>query len=294
MAMNCAEQFTEYRSLLFAIAYRMLGSVMDAEDMVQETFIRCDQARTEDVQSPKAYLTSIVTRLCIDYLRSARVQRETYVGEWLPEPLIVDVGSDPDAMASLAESLSMAFLVMLERLSPVERAVFLLRKVFDYDYAEIAEMVDKSEANCRQIVARASQHVTEEKVRFDISRQESEALLQEFAQACLNGDVNGLMSVLSEDIVMYSDGGGKKSAALRPIYGADKASRFLLGTLRKIERLHPDYEFRFAQINGQPGVITYIDGGVDNTMIFEVVDSKIHRIYTVRNPDKLKHLPAPS
>lgn len=292
--MNCTEAFTEYRSLLFAIAYRMLGSVMDAEDMVQETFIRCDQASTEDVQSPKAYLTSIVTRLSIDHLRSAKVQRETYVGEWLPEPLFIDTSNDPDAMTSLAESLSMAFLVMLERLSPVERAVFLLRKVFDYDYAEIAEMVDKSEANCRQIVARASQHVMEEKTRFDTSRQQSDALLQEFAQACLSGDIDGLMNVLAEDIVMVSDGGGKKSAALRPIVGADKSIRFLLGTLKKIARFSNTFEFRFARLNGQPGIINYIDGEVDNAMIFDMVDGKIQRIYTVRNPDKLKHLPASS
>jgi RNA polymerase sigma-70 factor (ECF subfamily) len=292
--MNCTEAFSDYRSLLFAIAYRMLGSVMDAEDMVQETFIRCEGANTDDVQSPKAYLTSIVTRLSIDHLRSVQVQRETYVGDWLPEPLIVDMGSDPDAMTSLAESLSMAFLVMLERLSPVERAVFLLRKVFDYEYAEIAAMVDKSEANCRQIVARASQHVTDEKIRFDTSRQESDALLQAFAQACLSGNINGLMNLLSEDIVMYSDGGGKKSAALRPVIGADKVTRFLLGTLRKIARYYDTYEFRMARINGQPGIINYVDGEVDNTMILEMVDGKIHRIYTVRNPDKLKHLPLPS
>src|SRR5262245_10195938 len=194
--------FDQYRSLLFSVAYRMLGSVADAEDMLQETFIRWQEDRDEDIRSPRAFLVTIISRLCINHLQSARVQREEYVGEWLPEPLVTDTSADPSAALTMDESLSMGFLVLLERLTPVERAVFLLREVFDYKYREIAKITSLSEANCRQILRRARRRVTEGRPRFDPSTEKSEELLQRFLGATVNGDMEGLLALLSKDILL--------------------------------------------------------------------------------------------
>ena len=285
--MNQLETFNQYRSLLFAIAYRMLGSAMDAEDIVQETFLRWQQVNPMQVESPKAYLTTITTRLCLDQLRSARAQREVYVGPWLPEPLLTESAPDSAEIAGLADSLSMAFLVLMERLSPVERAVYLLREVFDYDYSEIACIVGKSQVYCRQIVSRARQHLASHRPRYEVLPGQHQRLSQQFAQACFGGDLPGLMAVLAEDIVLQSDGGGKIKAAMRPIYSPNRVARFLLGILSKIP---PGFTIRPAQINGQPGFIIYVDAQPQIVMILDIIGERIGGIYVVVNPDKLLHL----
>jgi RNA polymerase sigma-70 factor (ECF subfamily) len=266
----------------------MLGSVMDAEDMVQETFLRWQQTAETPIQSPKAYLTAIITRLCIDHLRSARVQRESYLGPWLPEPLLTDDTTGAAELAALSDSLSMAFLVLLEKLSPLERAVFLLREVFDYDYAEIAPIVGKTEANCRQLVRRARQRLSDGRPRFETSPAEQQTLTIQFAQACATGDLDGLLHILAEDITLWSDGGGKVSAARQPIFGSDRVSRFLLGLMKKAP---PDLTTRFALVNGQPGFVNYIGGRPNNVLTLEIGNGRIQAIRVVVNPDKLKTIP---
>lgn len=281
--------FDAHRRRLFAIAYRMLGSVMDAEDMVQETFVRWQQtADPQAVSSPEAYLSAIITRLCIDHLRSARVQRESYVGAWLPEPLVIEQADDTAGAAALADSVSVAFLVLLESLAPAERAAFLLREVFDYSYDEIAGMVAASPANCRQMVHRARQRITSQRPRFEASRSQQEQLMQHFLQACYQGNMEGLLAVLAEDITLQSDGGGKVPSARRPIYGASNVARFLLGILRKAP---PSTVSRPAEVNGRPGLINYIDGQPHSVLTFESVEGRIQSIYIMLNPSKLKHLP---
>src|SRR3989442_6937649 len=217
-----SEVFTGLRPLLFSIAYRMVGSAMDAEDLVQDAYLRWHGAPDVDVRSPKAYLATIVTRLAINHLHSARVQRESYVGPWLPEPLMTEHVPDASGHVELSESLSMAFLVLLERLSPVERPVFLLSKVFAFDYAEIARIVDKSEANCRQLLARAKKHLGGPRPRFEVAPEHAERMLERFSRAASTGDMDGLLALLAEDITLWSDGGGKVVAALKPIQGADQ------------------------------------------------------------------------
>ena len=286
--MNRLETFNHYRPLLFSIAYRMLGSAMDAEDMLQETYLRWEQVAGDEVQSPKAYLSSIITRLCIDQLRSARVHREVYLGPWLPEPLITGDSSGVAEMAALTDSLSMAFLILLEKLSPVERAVFLLREVFDYQYGEIAAIVDKSEANCRQMVKRAKAHIAAGRPRFDVSPAEQEQLTLQFTQACATGDMHGLLDILAEDITLWSDGGGKVAAAQRPIHGPDRVARFLLGILRQAP---PGFVSHFATVNGQPGFIAYMDGWPFSVLTLELGAGRIQAIRIVVNPDKLRSIP---
>ena len=281
--------FDQYRSLLFSVAYRMLGSVADAEDMLQETFIRWQQAAHDEIRSPRAFLVTIISRLCISQLQSARVQREEYVGQWLPEPLVTDPGSDPLHVIRVDESLSMAFLVLLERLTPAERAVLLLRDVFEYEYSEIAEVLGQSEANCRQILSRARQHVGTMRQRFKASPRKHSDLLERFLKAAGSGDLAGLLSLLSEDVVLHSDGGGKASAVPNPILGAGKVSRGILGSL---ERLRPmNLVPRATEINGAPGIVTYFDGRPFSVLTLEIVEGRIQAIYIVTNPEKLAHLP---
>ncbi len=284
--MNRVETFNEQRPLLFSIAYRMLGSAMDAEDIVQEAFVRWHRTSDAEVQSPKAYLSTIITRLCIDQLRSARVQREVYIGPWLPEPLVTE--DMPDKNVELADSLSMAFLVLLESLSPTERAVFLLREVFDYDYEEIAKIVDKTEANCRQMVRRARQHITERRPRYEVSQEQRQEITRQFMQACINGDMDGLLTLLADDITSYSDGGGKVTAARIPIIGPEKVANFMLKIASKAPA---NYTIRFTEINGQPGVIGYLDGQPLNVMIFGVANGRVQTLHMVLNPDKLRKIP---
>jgi RNA polymerase sigma-70 factor (ECF subfamily) len=282
-----ATVFTELRPLLFSIAYRMLGSVADAEDIVQDAYLRWQRTSDVDVREPRAYLTTVVTRLAINHLRSARVQRETYVGPWLPEPLVTEHAPDSSATVELAESLSMAFLVMLERLSPIERAVLLLHDVFDFDYAEIARIVDKSEANCRQLLSRAKKHVVADEARFDADHDQAARLTQRFTEAAGAGDMEGILAVLAEDITLWADGGGKaRGAALRPVHGADEVARFIIGRTQRFAT--PDRTMRPVQINGQPGLVIYAGGRPLTALIFHVRDERIRAIYAVGNPDKLR------
>jgi RNA polymerase sigma-70 factor, ECF subfamily len=280
--------FDQYRSLLFSIAYRMLGSVADAEDMLQETFIRWQQAANNNIDSPRAFLVTIVSRLCINHLQSARVQREEYVGQWLPEPIVTDPGSDPLAIIKVDESLSMAFLVLLERLTPVERAVFLLREVFEYEYSEIAAVLGQSEVNCRQILRRARQHVSAMRPRFKVSSKKQNDLLQRFLEAMGTGDMKGLVALLSSDVVLHSDGGGKAIAVPNLIHGADNVARGILGGFRKL--LPKTLVRRLARINGEPGVVSYLDGKPYSVFTLDAVDGRVRAIYILTNPEKLSHL----
>jgi RNA polymerase sigma-70 factor (ECF subfamily) len=289
MPQRPSEVFGELRPLLFSIAYRMLGSVMDAEDVVQDAYVRWQEASDADVRSPRAYLATIVTRLCINQLRSARVQREVYVGPWLPEPLVTEQTPDPSSSLELAESLSMAFLVLLERLSPIERAVFLLHEVFDFEYAEIARIVDKTEANCRQILARARKHVGAPRARFEADPHQAEGLMQRFTQAAGAGDMEGLLAVLAEDITLWADGGGKvPGAALKPVRGSTPVARFVIGIMRRF--VPAESTVRPAEMNGQPGFIAYVTGRPLAALIFDIRDERIHTIYAIGNPDKLQTL----
>lgn len=285
--MDPTTTFDSYRPYLFAIAYRMLGSVMDAEDMVQETYLRWQQIEVDDVQSPKSFLAAIITRLCIDYLRSARVKRESYVGTWLPEPYLMDSEQTGETMAALSDSLSMAFLVLLESLAPTERAAFLLHDVFDYDYAEIAEIVDKSPANCRQMVSRARQRLHHGRPRFQATPAEQQQISAQFLQASLDGDMTGLLSLLAEDVVEYSDGGGKVPSAIHPLHGADKVSRFFVGLTKKAP---PGTETHFGVANTHPALFVYLENQVVTVILFDIVDGRIQHIYAVTNPDKLRHI----
>lgn len=282
------EEFDQYRSLLFAIAYRMLGSIMDAEDMVQETFIRWQQASDKKIKSTKAYLTTIVTRLCIDRLRSARVQREKYVGPWLPEPIVTEGSTDPAATVELADSLALAFLILLERLSPTERAVFLLREAFGYNYGEISRIVDKSAANCRQIRRRARQHLIEQRPRYPASPQQQEQLTHEFMMACQKGDFQGLLDLLAEDITLWSDGGGQVVACLKPLHGAAKIAGFLRAIHRRHHQLGLNMNVEQATVNGQPGLLYTCGDRIESVVAVKIAVGKIQSLYFMRNPDKLE------
>jgi RNA polymerase sigma-70 factor (ECF subfamily) len=281
--MNDLDLFEQHRDRLFGIAYRMVGTVADAEDIVQEAYLRW-HATTAEVQNPGAYLTTIITRLCLDHLKSARVRREEYVGPWLPEPL---APIQADRLTELADALSVAFLLLLEALTPTERAVFLLREVFGYDYDEIAPMVDQSAVYCRKIAQRAREHVAAERSRFEPSADQHERLVDRFLAACRDGDMEGLLDVLADDVTLTTDGGGKVLAALRPIVTSDKVARFMLGILRKAPA---DLRVERATINGRPGFIAFQGAAVDGAWSFEVADGHIQQIYVVRNPDKLRHL----
>lgn len=280
---DSAVTFEQYRRLLFSIAYRMLGSAVDAEDVVQDCFVRWLQAG-DAADSPKAYLSSIAVRLCIDRLRSARAQREIYVGPWLPEP--IPTAEQPDLVESavLTESLSLAFLVLLERLNPVERAVFLLREVFDYGYDEIAAIVDKSEANCRQIHHRARARIDAGRPRFTVSDEEHARLTEEFLRAGAEGDVERLVGLLAEDVVFTGDGGGKARTALKQVRGAANVVRGLLGGIRW---LPPGTQARLETINGEPGILLHVDGQPVQAVVLGVENGRIARIDAVLNPDKL-------
>jgi RNA polymerase sigma-70 factor, ECF subfamily len=285
-AMASSEPFLEHRSLLFAIAYRMLGGVADAEDAVQETYLRWRRAAAsgEEIRSPKAWLTTTISRVCLDQLGSARVKREQYVGPWLPEPL---AGVTPDVAETVADfdSLSIAFLVLLESLSPKERAVFLLHDVFGYDFASIGEIVGESDAYCRQLAKRARAHMAERRPRFTADRAQRDRLTADFMRAVSEGDMPALIETLTEDVTVFSDGGGKVNAARKPVVGREKVALFLTN----IVRLAPaGTSFRIEAINGEPGIVTLIDGAVRNVVTFDFADSAIRAVYIVVNPDKLE------
>jgi RNA polymerase sigma factor (sigma-70 family) len=286
-----------YRPLLFSIAYGMTGSVGDAEDIVQDAFLgltRAGQAGTV-VADPKAYLTTAVTRLGINYLRSARMRRETYVGDWLPEPVVVPVdGPGPAEHAELADSLSMAFLVLLEALSPVERAVFMLREVFGYDYPAVARITGKTQVNCRQIFTRARQRIAaggpeRGEVPAPAQRAEGEEFARRFFDAAEGGDMDALLAMLAPDVVFQGDGGGKAQAIGQPLVGRQRVLRLLGGLYRRGRALGASH--RLARINGQPGAVTYdAEGRVVNVFALDIADGVVQAIRSVVNPDKLGHL----
>ena len=276
----------ELRPYLFSIAYRMLGSVADAEDVVQEAFLRYQEAEV-DAESPKAYLATVTTRLAIDELRSARARREVYPGEWLPEPIVDD---EDVRHAETADSLSLTFLHLLEKLSPVERAVFLLREVFDYPYDELARIVGKSPANARQILVRAHAHMQEGRKRFDVSREERDEVARRFLAAWEDGDTDGLVELLAPDVTLYGDGGGKAPAITKPMVGAVPVAKALVGWGRQV--FARGYSYRPATVNGEPGVVFYDpEGRVAGVEVLEIADGVVLAIRAVANPDKLGHLP---
>jgi RNA polymerase sigma-70 factor (ECF subfamily) len=288
-----AETYEDLRPLLFSIAYRMLGSVSEAEDIVQESFLRYQHALVEqdaEIESPKAYLSAVATRLSIDQLRSARVRKETYIGDWLPEPLLTDEQS-PDAARYIedADSLSMAFLLLLERLSPVERAVFLLHDVFDYGYDEVADIVGKSEDNCRQLAVRARRHVDEHKPRFETSRREREQLAARFFDAVEQGDMDGLIGLLAADVVVYGDSAGVSPAFPGPIFGRDKVLRLMLNFGRHLHELGGT--LRRTEINGQPGVLFLTaDGRLLSVLTIDIADGLVQTVRAIKAHEKLRHL----
>jgi RNA polymerase sigma-70 factor, ECF subfamily len=289
--MDEGDAYRELRPLLFSIAYRMVGSVSEAEDLVQEAFLRFHRAVSggEEVASPKAWLSAVTTRLAIDHLRSARARRERYVGAWLPEPLVTSNEPDAAEHAETADSLSLAFLVLLERLSPVQRAVFLLHDVFGYGYDEIARLVGKSEANCRQIAARARRHVEAGRPRFEASRRQRDELARRFFAAMDRGDTEGLIGLLAGDAVLYGDGGGKAPAMTAPVHGAERVARLLLGLTRRGRAV--GIGGRLAEVNGHPGLITLDpEGRVLGILALDIVEGRVQTVRSIVNPDKLRHL----
>ncbi len=286
--MTRGEEFQELRPLLFAIAYRILGSVAEAEDAVQETWLRYESSPTQPT-STKAFLSAVVTRISIDVLRSARVRRETYVEPWFPEPLLTDPYEDPARSAELADSLSMAALLLLERLSPLERAVFVLREVFGFGFPEIAAAVGRSEPACRQLASRSRRHMEAGRPRFEADRREREELAARFFDALRNGDVDQLRELLAADVSMVGDGGGKAPALPKSVIGADNVARVLASIFPVLARIEASMEQH--ELNGQPGaIIRDRDGNVVGTMTLDVIGGQIQTIRSVANPDKLGHV----
>jgi RNA polymerase sigma-70 factor (ECF subfamily) len=285
------EQFDALRPSAFAIAYRMLGSVSEAEDVVQEGLLRLYRAREsgERIESPGAYLSTVVSRLSLDHLRSARVRRETYVGEWLPEPLVTSFDDDPARKAEMADSLSLAFLVLLESLSPEQRAAFLLHEVFEEPYDRIAQIIGTSEQNARQLATRARRHVKERRPRFQASREQREELATRFFAAAEEGDLQGLEELLAHDVVLHGDGGGKAPALKRALHGRAKVARTVIGGLRVGARF--GLTSRREQVNGQPGAL-FVDreGRLIAVMILDIAEGQVQSVSSIVNPEKLRHL----
>ncbi|WP_371793161.1 RNA polymerase sigma-70 factor [Streptomyces sp. NBC_01471] len=284
--------FEEHRSVLAGVAYRMLGRVADAEDVVQEAWLRWSAADRGDVREPRAFLVRITTRLALDRLRHVQSRREAYVGPWLPEPLATDFGAavpDTAEQAVLAESVSFAVLVVLESLSPLERAVFVLREAFGFPYAEIAVVLDRGEAAVRQLAGRARRHVEERKPRYDVDPAERRDLTERFLAAAAGGNLDELLALLTPGVRLVGDSGGKSKAPLRVLESADKVSRFLIGIAEKgVEGV----EFRIRELNGAPAIVVLTGGAVDTVVQAEIKDGRIAEIYIVRNPDKLLLLSA--
>ena len=290
--MSTARLFEELRPGAFALAYRMLGSVSEAEDVVQEGFLRLHGAREggERIESPRAYLSAVVSRLSLDHLRSARVRRETYVGDWLPEPLMASADDDPARKAEMADSLSLAFLVLLESLSPEQRAAFLLREVFDEPYDRIAEIIGTSAQNARQLATRARRHVEERRPRFEASREQQEQLATRFFAAAEEGDLEGLEELLAHDVVLHGDGGGKVPALARAIHGRARVARTLMAWARAGIRFG-GFKSRREEVNGQPGTLFFDrEGHLISVMVLDVADGQIQGVSSIVNPDKLRHL----
>jgi len=286
--MTPGEEFEELRPLLFAIAYRILGSVAEAEDAVQETWLRYQSSQTKPT-STKAFLSAVVTRVSIDVLRSARVRREAYVGQWFPEPLLTDPYEDPERSAELADSVSMAALLLLERLTPLERAVFVLREVFGFGFPEVAVAVGRSEVACRQLAVRARRHMDAGRPRFEADRREREELAARFFDALRDGDIDGVRELLAADVSMVGDGGGKAPAFARSVIGVDNVARVLASMFPVLARIDARVEPR--EVNGQPGAVLHDrEGKVVGTLTLDVLGGRIQTIRAVVNPDKLGHV----
>jgi RNA polymerase sigma-70 factor (ECF subfamily) len=288
------DPFEEYRSLLFAIAYRMLGSAMEAEDIVQEAYLRYRATPPESIRTLRSFLTTIVHHLCLDHLKSAQTRRENYVGPWLPEPIITGDGASllsPLRQITDRESISMAFLVLLESLSPLERAVFLLREVFDYEYAEIAQITGRDEAACRQLFSRAKKHISDHRPRFPASPEAHAKMVGSFMEACMAGDIDGLMSLLAEDVTAWSDSGGKVTGAARqPIHGRDTVAR---GIISMLSRAPEGTTVEMTEANGLPALLMRVKGQIIGVFTLEVEGNLIRAMRNVANPDKLAHLKLP-
>lgn len=285
--------FQAHRRRLFAVAYRMLGSASDAEDVVQDAWLRYSAAPPSELRSPQAYLTTIVTRLCLDRLKSARAAREEYVGPWLPEPVLTDDRSEPEQSVALAESVTLAFMVLLETLSPEERAVFLLREVFDHEYSDIAAMLDTTPANCRQLFHRAKTHLADRRPRFHESVEAKRPLVGRFVSALRDGDGDALASVLADDVGFWSDGGGKVLAARRPIFGRDNVVQVLVGIRRTAPSLGvalEDVTMEVVEVNREPAFVLRVAGQIDSVYTLSIEDDSINGIRIVRNPDKLRFI----
>lgn len=278
------ELFESHRPKLFGIAYRMLGTVAEAEDIVQEAYLRWHQSDHNAIANIEAFLVTVTTRLCIDHLKSAKVQRETYIGPWLPEPLIGAAETGPDAQKELADTLSYAFLMLLERLNPVERAVYILREAFDFKHEEVAKVLGRSPAYSRQLSRRAKEHLKQHGKRFESTDEEQERLFKHFLDACGGGDLQPLFDMLADDITLYSDGGGKVLAALRPLQGKDRVIRFLH---RVFQQFEPDSEVQLCHVNGQPGIKLIRHGEIVGILTLHFVAGKIQQLFAIRNPDKL-------
>jgi RNA polymerase sigma-70 factor, ECF subfamily len=281
---DAADRFQPLRPGLIRLAYRMLGSIAEAEDVVQEAYIRWHQTDRSDIREPGAFLSRTVTRLCLDILKSARVRRETYIGPWLPEPVLETDGEDDKG-----EDLSLTLLLALERLSPLERAAFLLHDVFGLGFDEVAATLDRDPAACRQLAARARKNVRAERPRYAIDRDEGQRMTDAFLAASRNGDLTALRNILAENVVAYTDGGGVRNAARNPLFGFRRVSGLLMGVARKTEHQVPPVVYK-GLINGLPGIVTLENDGVLQTTTLDIENGRIVGIYIVRNPDKLRHL----
>lgn len=279
--------FEQQRPRLLSIAYGMLGSVMEAEDIVQDTYIRWSTIDHGQIESPEAFLTTITSRLAIDYLRSARKRREEYVGPWLPEPIVGDFDRDPADLVAEAESLSMSALVALERLNPVERVVLLLRDTFDLDYAQIADIVDKSPANCRQIARRARERAGDPTRPATSSSEAEVEIIQRYFEAIAAGDVDGLAEIFAEDVILWADGGGKARAARHPLHGDVRVAKYLIGVA---PQMPAETEVRVVRVNGAPGIVGELNGQTIGVILFEIEEGVVVSVRSVLNPDKLQHL----
>jgi len=287
------DTFEVHRQKLFGVAYRMLGSASEAEDVVQDAWLRYDAVARDSIRSPEAFLTTIVTRLCLDRLKSARATREEYVGPWLPEPLLTDGRAGPEQSAALAESVSLAFMVLLETLTPEERATFLLREIFEYDYESIAEILKTTPANCRQLFHRAKVHLQDRKPRFRDDARRKRELVGRFLAALRDGDAAGFTSVLTADVALWSDGGGKVLAARRPIFGRDHVIQLMVGIRRTASSMGYDlslWAMQIVDVNGEPALAQRVAGRVDSIYTFEFVADGITALRIVRNPDKLRYI----
>jgi len=294
---SAEDVFTTHRGLLFRVSYDILGTIVDAEDVVQETWLRWTAADRDDIENPRAYLVRIATNQALNRLRSAKARRETYVGPWLPEPIIdeaglqtehvgVDPAVDVTERAARGEAISLAMLVVLETLTPSERAVFVLREVFGLSHEEVAAALDKSPASIRQMAHRAREHVQARRPRFEAPHEQRRQVTEQFLAACATGDIQALLALLAPDVTLVSDGGGIVKAARRPILGADKVSRFLMGIAEDAMK----FDLRFALVNGELGFVAYDGDALRSVLLLDLVDGSIATVYVVANPEKLAHV----